>query len=696
MAKKKTETRKSSEQIVKKVADIKPVSQRKEKSSVLKSISSSMKAPYEMNSSNRGTEISHKLKGVEDTDSLFRMAFAPEKVDAKGSKGKALGHKVDKYYKVKKEASGNHEAYAVDSDITASMSISGIDINRDTYDQFDLYAQHLIALLNTDVYTVANLAKHERFILFRYFYRTNPIVGRILDLHTEIALSKVRLEAPQNAPTIVRDYVMSFYNKIFERLDLMEKFKDLVLQDFIYGESYAVVDDYYKEEPNCLQDIESIAVSNFVPSREDSVFMSNIENRYIEDPLKVPVSDRLRYLNTKFINFNARYRGPVDFRVIKFYYISEYFKNDDIDYDAIRLELSQGFRNLLSNPQITVEDLRDIGYSEGMLSLVKQFSNTSIIIDNNYLSGEPYIMNFDKFEGSSLLYRVTDACLEYDAAKRALKAKLRLLGKAGRVVTSEGLSEEQLQDLTNEVEFMMDHPTHAIVANYNINWQEVNDFVKSELNDLVTSIDRIKSELSDGLGMPASLISGESQYTGDTIKIEIINNQYFALKLKFQNLINKRFIKPIAIRKGFITLDQWGEPVLIYPKVAFSLTNLRSQDVFDTLFQLYQKGSLPVDVLYDVLNLDGDAMEAALRKDLWTLKNDKANEIVSSIYGAASEEMVQNTNVLAKIMQALGLTRQEEKTEEDGMGDSEYNMESNSMPESDVTLEESEPYEPPM
>ena len=237
---------------------------------------------------------------------------------------------------------------------------------------------------------------------------------------------------------------------------------------------------------------------------------------------------------------------------------------------------------------------------------------------------------------------------------------------------------------------MMDNPTHAIVANYNINWQEVNDFVKNELNDLVTSIDRIKSELSDGLGMPASLISGESQYTGDTIKIEIINNQYFALKLKFQNLINKRFIKPIAIRKGFITLDQWGEPILIYPKVAFSLTNLRSQDVFDTLFQLYQKGSLPVDVLYDVLNLDGDAMEAALKKDLWTLKNDKANEVVSAIYGAVSEDMVQNTNVLAKIMQALGLSKQEEPPMESD--ETDYNMDSNSMPESDVPIEESEPY----
>ena len=370
----------------------------KEKSKVLKSISSSMKIPYEINSSNRGTDISHKLKGIDDGE-LFGMSFAPQKVDKKKSKGKAVAHHVDKYYRLRKksEKASTHEGYAVDSDITASMSISGIDINRDTYDQFDLYAQHLIALLNTDVYTIANLAKHERFILFRYFYRTNPIVGRILDLHTEIALSKVRLEAPQNAPAIVRDYVMSFYNKIFEKLDLMEKFKDLVLQDFIYGESYGIVDDYYKDEPNCLQDIESIAVSNFVPSREDSVFMTNIENRYMEDPQSVSVSDRLRYLNTKFINFNARYRGPVDFRVIKFYYISEYFKNDDIDYDAIRLELSQGFRNLLSNPQITVDDLKDIGYSDGMISLVKQFSNTSIIVDNNYLSGEPYIMNFDKW-----------------------------------------------------------------------------------------------------------------------------------------------------------------------------------------------------------------------------------------------------------------------------------------------------------
>ena len=315
-----------------------------------------------------------------------------------------------------------------------------------------------------------------------------------------------------------------------------------------------------------------------------------------------------------------------------------------------------------------------------MISLVKQFSNSSIIIDNNYLSGDPYIINFEKFEGSSFLYRVTDACLEYDAAKKALKAKLRLLGKAGRVVTAEGLSDEQLEELRQEVEYMMDNPTHAIVANYSINWQEVNDFVKSELSDLVNSVDRIKDELSNGLGMPASLISGDSQYSGDTIKIEIINNQYFALKLKFQNLINKRFIQSIAIRKGLFTLDEWGEPVLVYPKVAFSLTNLRSQEVFDTLFQLYQKGSLPVDVLYDVLNLDGDAMEAALRKDLWTLKNDKANEVVSSVYGSVSEDIISNTDVSARVIQALGLKKI--SPEEKEADDVEYSMEDKSLPDS--------------
>lgn len=653
---------------------------KREKKDILKSIQASLKAPYEQILKDRGKEISHLSKDIEqkimNDDVLYNTPlYADQKkkaIDARTAnsdtvKWASLKKKVSSMQNTAGETSFTAEA--VDSAIIQSMASSGIDINRDTYDMFDLYAQRLIATLNSDSsMTLANMAKHERFILFRYFYRTNPYVGRILDLHVEIILSKMRLQPPQNSPMIIRDFVMDFYNKIFDDLDLMSKFKELVLQDFIYGEAYGVVDDYYRDQPYVLQDIDTLEESNFIMSDEDFKFVKTIEERYVEDPQKVSVKDRLKYLSKKFINFNPKYRGPDDFRVLKFFYISEYFKNEDIDYQAIRMELSNGFRSLLeSEDGIDSNELEDIGYSKGMLELTKLAdSTTSVIIDNDYTSGLPYLVNFSKFEGSSLMYRVCDACLEWDAAKKALKAKMNLLGKAGRVITSEGLSEPQLEDLNNQVMNMMEDPTYAIVANYSINWQEVNDFVKQELQDLMTANDKIKSEVADGLGMAVSLLSSDqpSQYSGDTIKIEIINNQYFAHKVKIQDLINKHFMKPIAMRKGLITINAWGVPTLIYPKVAFSLTNLRSQEVFESLFNLYQKGSVPVDIIYDVLNLDGDAVESALRKDAFTLKNDKANEAIGGIFQSVSDEIISRSDVVNKIAKSFGLTLKEDNNKE--------------------------------
>ena len=73
-------------------------------------------------------------------------------------------------------------------------------------------------------------------------------------------------------------------------------------------------------------------------------------------------------------------------------------------------------------------------------------------------------------------------------------------------------------------------------------------------------------------------------------------------------------------------------------------------------------------------------MEAALRKDLWTLKNDKANEVVSSVYGSVSEDIISNTDVSARVIQALGLKKI--SPEEKEADDVEYSMEDKSLPDS--------------
>lgn len=553
-------------------------------------------------------------------------------------------------------------------DLSTFMAGSGINIHRDDFDTLDLFAQHIISLLNTQVYELANLTKHERFILLRYFYRTNPILGRVIDLHTEIPLSKLRLQPPQDCPRIMRDFMMQFYEKIFNRVSFAENLKDLVLHYHLLGEGYALVEDYFNKYATKLQSVEDLSVKTFDYKEEDLEFIERIEKSYEADPSRVELKDRQKYFEKKFLGcFNKTYIGPERFRVLKFYDITEYFSNEEIGFEAIRHRISDGVQTILQDHNVSMQNkeecsdydsLKELGYTEGFIELLKQNRESrDIIIDNDIYSGFPFLLVFKRYESTSLAYRVLDACLAWDAANRALRARVKTIGRIGRVVTAPELGFDQLNALIAEVEKMIEDPNYAIVANYEMNWQEVNSFLKEELNNLIAACDSLKQIISTGMGIPESLLSGESQYTGDNIKVEILNTQYFAFKVKFQNLLEDKFMKPIALRKGFIGLDEWGNIRLFHPKLTFSLLNLRSAEYFEMLMNLYNKGSLNIDIIYDLLNLDGDGIVHALKQDLWTLKNDKFNVIVEDLLHAAAEKMAAETDFASRIMEGLGLNK---------------------------------------
>ena len=563
---------------------------------------------------------------------------------------------------------GNNSNTASMEDLSTFMSGGkGINVHRDDFDTLDLFAQHIISLLNTDVYALANLTKHERYILARYFYRTNPILGRVIDLHTEIPLSKLRLQPPQDCPKIVRDFMMNFYEKIFNRTCFAENLKDLVLHYHLYGEGYALCEDYFQKFASELQPIEDLSVKSFDYKDEDLAFIDRVEKEYEADPDKVELKDRQKYFEKKFLGFfNKAYIGPERFRVLKFYDITEYFSNDEIGFEAVRHRISDGVQTILQDNNITMsvspkgeenyECLNEMGYSEGFIELLKNNRESrDIIIDNDTNSGLPFLLVFKRYESTSLAYRVMDACLAWDSANRALKARVKTIGRIGRVITAPELGFDQLNALIAEVTKMVEDPNYAIVANYEMNWQEVNSFMKEELNNLIAATDSLKQLIATGMGIPESLLSGESQYTGDNIKVEILNTQYFAFKVKFQNLLEDKFMKPIALRKGFIGLDEWGNLKLFHPKLTFSLLNLRSAEYFEMLMNLYNKGSLNIDIIYDLLNLDGDGIIHALKQDLWTLKNDKFNLIVEDLLHAAAEKMAVETDFAKKIQEGLGL-----------------------------------------
>lgn len=306
-------------------------------------------------------------------------------------------------------------------------------------------AQHLIQLLQSNVYAFANLTKYERNLLFRYFHKYNPVIARIVELHTDLPLSKAQLMPPEGVPEIVRDYIMQFFDRIFARLDVNGLLRDMVVQYYIYVEVHVEVDDSFSQKADrILQDISHLEEKVYEHSPEGLAFLQDVERRYQDEPKSVGLKERFKYIETKFANFfDKEYQGPDKLSVLEFYNIVEYMENLDIDFVALRYTVSDSYRRLVEMGHGR-EEMADLGYSQGYLDLQELTENhESYTIDNDIYSGLPFLFKFKRSDSQSIITRVLNECIEWDAAQRAIKAKIENLGKLGRIVTAVGASEQQ-------------------------------------------------------------------------------------------------------------------------------------------------------------------------------------------------------------------------------------------------------------
>lgn len=540
------------------------------------------------------------------------------------------------------------------------------DSDYDDENSQDILAKRLIEQIATGSMEYEYLDRIQKNLIFSYFYKRNPIVGRVIDIHADIPLSKFRLQPPQGVPEIMKDFIMDFYDKIFSKVNFEKVLRDAAIGYFVHGDSKVLVDDYFEDDKE-LQDLESELDENiYTHSEEDLKEIEGIEDRYSKDPESVALNERIPYLKKKFLGFfSSSYQGPDNIRAIDNFDIEEWYENKDIGFESIRYKVSESLDNLMHERGVNAEVLMDLGYSKGFLNLYNKSDGRGVLIDNDHLEGLPFIVSFSRFDKTSIIERILDDCIEWHSMKAAFKVKIQNLGRIGRIITAEDISENQTEALKAEVNLMLDDPGHAIVANFPITWDEVNTTVKDELNELLDMSDKMTSAIMMGLGVPESLVSGDSQYSGDAIKLEVLNTQYLAFKQDIQTVIEECLIKPIALRKGFISIDAWGSPRLIYPKATFSKISIRNDDVYDILFTLYQKGSLPVTILYDILNIETEDIERGIKDDLFTVLDPNFNDIIQDILGNASDDIYSETDIKERLIESMNLTVKERTDEED-------------------------------
>lgn len=535
-------------------------------------------------------------------------------------------------------------------------------------DNLDYQAQNLLELVNSSVVSFTDFTEVERNILYRYFYRTNPYVARTVELHTDIPLSKIRIDPPSEVSEILRDFITSFYTQVLRKVDFNLFLREFVLNYMIYGRARAFVDDYYEDGNKIIEDPDHFPSLRYIESDDLDDKLLDIETRYTKDPDSVSVEDRLFYIGQRLSDYyDDDYQGPSNLKVINFWEVENSVENKDIRYEALSLFLSSSLRDLENiYPEVTPELLSELGYSDGMVALLcegDEDEHTSLswtdestfIVDNDHTLGLPFIFSMQRSDGTSLLNRVMDECFGWEASRRAIKLRIKAMGRVGRVIVAEDLDDVQLENLRVEVETMLNDPDYAIVANYNISWDEVIRDFKEDLDSVIESGDPLSETIVTGMGLPDSMVSGDDTYSGSEIKMDIVNTQYRNLKDLVQHVTEEYFFKPIAIRKGFVMVDDWGQHKLIYPKLSFNRVDLRADHIFDLFFQLYQKGSLPVEILYELLNLDPTAVIRNIKNNLATPLDPTYNEIVRDLYDFAKEDLYLNTDFKAKLIKSSGL-----------------------------------------
>ena len=492
-----------------------------------------------------------------------------------------------------------------------------------------------IALMNEKnggcLYFPTNLK--QKYSYYRYFYRTQPYVGAAIDLHTDLPMSKLSLKMPAMANEKRRQFIKKKYQHMVETLDLYSKLRDILFQFWLIGTCYC-----YLQYNSKTKQFDKLVI---LPPQDCNVTNYPFSNQsliaYNQQQI-IQLVKRLKSLSSDYSGLQA-------------------YLNDDIYSNS----LSDMDRRILQNiPQQLLEHV---------------FKNETILFDTDpYAGGEigsfAFVVNRRKHSyatlGASLLQRVFVPLMQkvhYTYTQWALASRNMT---PRNKLTAPQINPQQLDELRQQFDASMNMPQYAIVTNYDWNWQIVG--ADNRLIDLGRQYQVIQNQIFAGLGVTRQILSGQGMYSSGHINVEIMNARYLLVRDTFKKMVQDKIFKPIAEQNGFYDIDSDGFKHYYYPKLSFERLSIIDNDQnFDKLFQLYQKGSLPVGYIYEILNIDEEQATEKLKQDMFTVKDSTFNQMIRQTYSRVGDDIVDKTNIhdlLAKSIFVNGQRLKATQTEE--------------------------------
>ncbi len=509
--------------------------------------------------------------------------------------------------------------------------------------------------LSTDFLELPQSLREKREI-YRHFYNTDPIVGQAIDLHTELPLSKVRLATPKprTFPKGFKDqhdyanYILWFFNQMCKRIKLFQRLVTMVHHYWLDGGAFIFAEDSTVDVPSDVgYDKSSVGTKSIIT--EDGEAKEEPEFGFVEREDRE--DQELLYYQKHYQGWDRLVVLPIDQVKVTTYSFTDKLRVELIPSDRDRALIEQAKAGDPISEEMAEEipeEVRDHIANGKLIPLGTDPDEGSFCY---YMAGR---RGAGEDLGQSILDRVLRTLMYREKLRQAQTQIASRAMTPKRIVWGDRISQNDVEDLREQVDLALVDPDFSIVANYEVHWEEMGS--RDRLLDLSSEYEITDKQLHAGLGVTESLLSGETLYSGDRLKLEVINTRYMFLREMVQEYVEENLFLPVARRKGFVEPNDWGGEVVLYPKLSFTRLPLRdSQDTYDALFNLYNKGSIDISLILEMFNIDPDDTRVKIERDLFTVNDALFNEVMRGVYNAVGQKLADETNISKKIADYLKL-----------------------------------------
>lgn len=465
---------------------------------------------------------------------------------------------------------------------------------------------------------------HEKYSWYRYWARTDAYIGRALELLSDLPMSKLTLNMPKAGGKLTKklsEEILNFFTYQLEVINAFELCQNILWETNMIGNTYIFHewDDKKKMWSRAIM----------LPPEEVYVF-------------QYPFTDnkRVEYRPQRLISLIKTQGGEV---------ASDLPTGNDYDRSFMNDKIVDG----------VPKELKEMVKKEGCI-VMDTDPTTGSFVHHIARRRSPY-MDL----GASVLERVLVPMLQKEHYRYTQLSLASRNMTPKNLITAPGLMPEELDDLRTQVDLSYLDPEYSIITNYEVTWQQIG--VQERFLDFSREYEQIENQVFAALGVTRELLTGEGQFSGTKITVEILNTMFLLTREVLRNYIEKQLFVPICEAHGWFEEDKNGAKKYWYPEIGFNRLTIRDNaEVFDSLFQLYSKGSLPVEVIYELFNLNADEMHNKLLAGLFTAKDSTFNRMTEEVNTEVGRALVQQTNAIEKAAGYLGLEYKGPPPEEGG------------------------------